>query len=183
MDSTAASTDTIFGPLISSLRSTYKQTDDFHELLFFLLHERLVRHKHSRYWPYLRLLPVPGETSPPTGWSLQDIRNKLQPSLVTGLAEAHKNRTEGTYNHIVKVKEIDFFFPSGVLTFENYQWASEILDSRSIWWEGKRHLVPMLDFINCKEGPTGSTVHSTQVEVQNNQHHAAVTRAGKVHTS
>ena len=36
---------------------------------------------------------------------------------------------------------------------ENYFWAHATLDSRSIWWARERHLVPLLDLINCGEGP------------------------------
>jgi hypothetical protein len=32
---------------------------------------------------------------------------------------------------------------------QQYYWATAILDSRSIWWDGQRHLVPLLDTINC----------------------------------
>ena len=49
-------------------------------------------------------------------------------------------------------------------TEDNYMWASTVLDSRSIWWSGKRHLVPLLDLINCQEGPPGSTVHATKLD-------------------
>lgn len=43
----------------------------------------------------------------------------------------------------------------------NCRWAHYILDSRSIWWDGARHLVPMLDLINCKELTDVNRVHST----------------------
>ena len=49
-------------------------------------------------------------------------------------------------------------------TVENYSWAMTVLDSRSIWWSGMRHLVPLLDLINCQEGPAGSTVHATNLD-------------------
>ena len=180
MDSHTASLDPDFGPLILALRETYKRKDDFHELLLYLLYERLVKNENSRFWPYLRLLPVPGETDPPTAWSLTDIRERLQPSFVGRIVEAHVNRTEGTYNSIKKVKEIANFFPIGFFTFENYRWAGSILDSRSIWWDGLRHLVPMLDFINCAEGPDPKIIHSTKVEGVGSAQ-VAVTKAGKEH--
>ena len=178
MDSKSAEKDPDFGPLIRTLRSTYKQKDDFHELLFFLLHERLIRHKNSVFWPYIRLLPIPGETDPPTGWNISEIRNRLKPSFIANVAEQHRNRTEGTYNHIKKIKEISDFFPSEILSFENYMWAAAVLDSRSIWWSGVRHLVPMLDFINCAEGPDSDKVHSTKLESVGGVD-VAVTRAGE----
>lgn len=55
-------------------------------------------------------------------------------------------------------------FSRDVFTFENYRWAHAILDSRSIWWDGQRHLVPMLDLINCVEGPNPERVHSTKLD-------------------
>lgn len=55
-----------------------------------------------------------------------------------------------------------------VLNEDTYMWATAILDSRSIWWNGQRHLVPMLDFINCQErmGERNEVmrIHSTKVE-------------------
>jgi len=51
------------------------------------------------------------------------------------------------------------------LTESNYFWGTVILDSRSIWWEGKRHLVPMLDFVNCYEyADSPDQVHSTTLD-------------------
>ena len=49
-------------------------------------------------------------------------------------------------------------------SYEHYQWAFSIVDSRSIWWSGKRHLVPLLDMINCAEGPDASRVHETNLD-------------------
>ena len=180
MDVETALADPDFGFLIITLRKTYNQKDDFHELLLYLLYERLMKQENSRFWPYLRLLPIPGETDSPTGWSLTDIRVRLLPSFVGKVVEAHVNRTEGTYNHLRKVKEITDFFPSGFFSLENYRWAGSILDSRSIWWDGLRHLVPMLDFINCAEGPDPTIIHSTKVEVVGSVQ-VAVTKAGKRH--
>jgi len=66
----------------------------------------------------------------------------------------------------MKVEKIVKYFPSEVLTFQHYAWAMVVLDSRAIWWQGARHLVPMLDFINCKEnhGQTMLRVHSTVLD-------------------
>jgi len=35
------------------------------------------------------------------------------------------------------------------LSWKVFRWAAQILDSRSIWWNGRRHLVPMLDLVNA----------------------------------
>lgn len=65
--------------------------------------------------------------------------------------------------------------PPQVFTLSNYVWATAILDSRSIWWDSQRHLVPLLDLINCKEGPDARRVHSTGLDDAGLN---AVTRAG-----
>lgn len=36
----------------------------------------------------------------------------------------------------------------GWITLERYLWATAILDSRMIWWDGRRHLVPLLDLVS-----------------------------------
>ena len=164
LDEYSALTDTHFRPLLRALRTAYKGRDDFHELLLFLLHERLVRHRQSKYWSYLRLLPTPREMDVPTTWALEDIHARLKPSFVANTVAAQKAAMENMYKMIAKVKEVELFFPPGFLSFDTYQWASVILDSRSIWWEGKRHLVPMLDFVNCAEGPDPTKVHSTSLQ-------------------
>ena len=60
------------------------------------------------------------------------------------------------------------FFPSHVLTWPRYEWAARVLDSRYIWWDGTRHLVPMLDFINCRDRVQPQLpplrVHSTKMD-------------------
>ena len=52
----------------------------------------------------------------------------------------------------------------GAWTLENYLWAATILDSRSIWWDGIRHLVPLLDLINCKELTDKNAIHKTELD-------------------
>ena len=181
LDEYTALSDEYFRPLLRALRTAYKNQDDLHELMFFLLHERLVRHKNSKFWPYLRLLPTPRELDVPTTWSFQEIHSRLRPSFLALAVETQKNVTANTFKGISTVKEVKNFFPPGFLSFENYQWASVIMDSRSIWWGGKRHLVPMLDFINCMEGPDPTKVHSTLLQesmLSGFSESYAVTKAG-----
>ena len=55
-------------------------------------------------------------------------------------------------------------WPEWAFSEENWRWAQGILNSRMIWWDNGPHLVPMLDMINCRQGPAGfeRRVHSTQ---------------------
>jgi hypothetical protein len=70
---------------------------------------------------------------------------------------------------------IGIYIPRRFFTEEIYVWATSILDSRSIWWSGVRHLVPMLDFVNClertSEGGELLRVHATKYDrVPNTSH-------------
>jgi hypothetical protein len=78
----------------------------------------------------------------------------------------YRNKTRRSFDSVSALPLVSDFFASfeGVFTWKNYQWATSILDSRSIWWNGKRHLVPMLDFVNCAEGPDPTKVHSTELD-------------------
>lgn len=179
----AKSRDYGIGELLRQLAAKFPSNRDlFHELLFFLLHERFVRKAESQFWPYLRLLPGPKEMDIPLIWqSDSDVAFRLGPSAHRYGAETYRNSVKQMYDRIVKVSIIRKFFGidnSGgeqVLTLENYRWATAILDSRSIWWNGERHLVPLLDFVNCGIGPQEYQVHSTALDSAGEN---AITRAG-----
>lgn len=164
MDATSARSDPLFGSLLQQLDNKYKNKDDFHELLFFLCHERLVRREKSFYWSYLRLLPTPNEMINPSLWTDEDIKSRLGPSNLADEMIEYNAKTRSKFDFIKTVDIIKDFFPENFLTFEVYRWATTILDSRSIWWDGKRHLVPMLDFINCIQGPDPYSIHSTKTD-------------------
>lgn len=176
--------------LLAQLIATYPKRDDFHELLFFLLHERFVLQEKSFYWPYLSLLPtyedMENNAFVPLLWAEEDIKSRLGPSDVAGSIVDYHIKTRNRFNSIVKMPIVQKFFPNSstsieedptpptigaenivydVFSFRNYQWATVILDSRSIWWNGKRHLVPMLDFVNCQEHVNDrSILHSTVLD-------------------
>ena len=53
-----------------------------------------------------------------------------------------KSRVFEIYPHIFDV-ETHF-------SMRNYVWATAVLDSRSVWWNERQHLVPLLDLVNCE---------------------------------
>ena len=175
--------------LLTQLSEKYGNRDNFHELLFFLIYEYFSGGIDSFYWPYLALLPGPQDMNIPLMWnSDDDVETNLSPSVVKFSVENYRATVRKSFEKISKISLIRKFFgldaPSddgtiggaSVLTFENYRWATAILDSRSIWWNGERHLVPLLDLVNCAEGPPSHQVHSTTLSADG-QH--AVTKAGK----
>ena len=38
----------------------------------------------------------------------------------------------------------------GWITLDRYLWATAVLDSRMIWWDGRKHLVPLLDLVSLQ---------------------------------
>lgn len=176
------------GSLLRQLSGKYGNRDNFHEVLFFLLFEYFSGGADSYYWPYLSLLPRPDEMDIPLLWeSDADVSGKLAPSAIRTSVETYRNSVRNSFEKISKLGIIRKFFgldaPSddgviggaSILTFENYRWATAILDSRSIWWNGQRHLVPLLDLVNCAQGPPSHQVHSTSLS-DSGEH--AVTKAG-----
>ncbi|CAM9487402.1 unnamed protein product [Chrysoparadoxa australica] len=137
--------------------------EDFDSLLLLLMYERFVVGESSKWWAYMALLPdmeTLAETSPLL--FLPQELSWLEGSAVKLQAEDYQSRA--TKNFQVKwegSEVLEATFGEGTFTWERYQWATVMLDTRSIWWNGKRHLVPMLDLVNCGEGPAGSRVHST----------------------
>lgn len=90
----------------------------------------------------------------------------LQGSMVLDETRVYQSKVKRTYEALVAsvFPVIQDVFGSVQITFPMYRWAYAILDSRSIWWSGERHLVPMLDMINCDQGPPHGTVHSTDLD-------------------
>lgn len=161
----------VYGLLVK-LQELFHSRDDFHELLFVLCHEMLVLKEKSFYWPYLVLLPTAQEQDVPIVWSEQQL-SYLSVSTLATAAIDYQAEVRRKYEFIRNISIVHEFF-GDQLTFETYRWATAILDSRSIWWNGKRHLVPMLDFINCQEATDVNAVHSTALD----EHGFAVTQAG-----
>jgi hypothetical protein len=151
--------------LLSDLEAKFGRRDDFHELLFVLLYESFVKGRESFYWPYIRTIPSLKDLDVPLVWTEEQIKSRVGPSHLQQGQVEHRAQVLSFYKSISKIDLIANFFPEGVFTEDKYVWATAILDSRSIWWGGQRHIVPMLDFVNCNErtspdGPLGR-IHAT----------------------
>lgn len=116
------------------------------------------RREQSRWKPYLDMLPSvdAGRMGSPLFY-LQDgaelellARTDLLP-----LVENYRRRVLGTYEALTKaIETIDSADGAQLakwVTLDRFLWATAVLDSRSIWWGGQRHLVPLLDMVNCRE--------------------------------
>lgn len=143
--------DPVLRKLFSDLEAKFGRRDDFHELLFTLLYEGFVKGSESFFWPYLRTIPSLDDLDVPLVWSEDRIRKRVGPSHLEKGQLEHRTQVLSFFRSISQIDLIRDFFPEGVFTEANYVWATAILDSRSIWWGGQRHIVPMLDFVNCNE--------------------------------
>lgn len=129
------------------------------------MYEKFERRTSSFWAPYLDLIPGVNELESPLFYS----KHQMELLKGTDMYEAvlnYKEKVEHKYN-VIASKVFEFYpevFKTQIFTLENYRWAYGILDSRSIWWSGQRHLVPLLDMINCAEGPDPSRVHSTSYD-------------------
>jgi len=150
-------------------------------LIFFLLYERFVVKDESKWYPYLELLPNLSELDQ----TLHDVDDELIDYYLAG-----SNVRKNFHNYRKKVKDAYFKFlvdydilmalgGLDVVSEQNFIWAHSIVDSRSIWWNGKRHLVPLLDLVNCMQLYNGKSSinapHQTIVDPGN--HHVVMTKA------
>ena len=166
MSSTTAWNDDVVGPVLRELRVKHPRGDAFHELLFHLIYERFVRVRHSKWWPYLNLIPSKNEINAPgINWKPEELKELEGSDILKQLRDysSKVNRKfQGVQKHVLA--QFPNVFLKEAYTQENYRWAHAILDSRRIWWNGEGSLVPLLDLVNCAEGPDPTRVHSTWLD-------------------
>eukprot|EP00578_Thalassiosira_sp_NH16_P002999 CAMPEP_0181140008 /NCGR_PEP_ID=MMETSP1071-20121207/35083_1 /TAXON_ID=35127 /ORGANISM="Thalassiosira sp., Strain NH16" /LENGTH=1022 /DNA_ID=CAMNT_0023226947 /DNA_START=76 /DNA_END=3144 /DNA_ORIENTATION=+ len=157
-----------------------QHNDGFDVLVLFLLHERFILREQSRWWPYLDLLPSVDELSAyhPIFFQEKEIDRYLAGSDVRRLILRYQQRA--TERHTALSSDLDANLVLGsniILDKRKFFWATAILDSRSIWWKGKRHLAPLLDLVNAD---VSGRAHKTGIEDSDDMTwKAAVTRASR----
>eukprot|EP00984_Skeletonema_dohrnii_P015496 scaffold6714_cov75-Skeletonema_dohrnii-CCMP3373.AAC.10 len=150
------------------------QSDGFDVMLVYLLHERFVRKDESEWWPYLDLLPTVQEVrfSHPLFFEEDEMNLHLGGSDVRKFIL--RNQRRAFERHAALASDVDVHEVLGsdvILDKSIVYWATAILDSRSIWWDGRRHITPLLDLVNA-DGI--GRAHETKVEES-----AAVTRSSR----
>eukprot|EP00939_MAST-03C_sp_MAST-3C-sp1_P000883 g883.t1 len=148
----AVSPESALGPVIRELEEIYPQGDDYHNLLFHLIHERHALRNESYWWPYLKSLPLENDLHVPLFYS-ESVLEELEGSEVRNLVREYRENVANKFS-VVQSRIFDVYphvFLPGVFNETSYRWATAVLDSRAVWWDGKRHLVPLLDFVNSIE--------------------------------
>jgi len=131
-------------------------------LIAYLFHEK--EKGIASFWkPYIDLLPA--SFNIPLLWSPEDLA-ELQG---TSIPEESNKWNQGVSTQFQKFKAAlqtrhgaEIFSATFITNFnlEQFRWASAVLDSRTIWVDGRyRCFLPMLDMVNCKDHPTRK--HST----------------------
>jgi hypothetical protein len=118
----------------------------------FLLYQRSLG-EASPWAPYLATLPTSFQSL--TSWSREERRDLLVGFPRAAQVEKDVAEIEATGAALV-ARGLPF-----LTDVADWRWAASILNTRSIWWapEG-RHLVPMLDMVNCAPG---MRPHSTRL--------------------
>merc|ERR1711871_254118 len=176
MDSASAHRCDVLGPMFEKLKRKHPRGDKFHELLIHLVYERFVRNTDSFWWPYLNVIPsLPEMHAPAVSYTDAEL-DELRGSEIFLAIQAYKDKIRRKFQGVKKhlFSQYSQYLPPDVYNYDNYRWAHAILDSRRIWWNGEGHLTPMLDLINCMEGPDPSRVHSTSLD---NSGQNAITKA------
>jgi hypothetical protein len=116
------------------------------------------RREQSRWGPYLDMLPSvdAGRMGSPLFYPQDGTEMKLLARTdLLPLVENYRRRVLGAYESLTKaIKTVDSADGAQLaewITLDRFLWATAVLDSRSIWWGGQRHLVPLLDMVNCRE--------------------------------
>ena len=159
------------GPVFRMIdQKTGGRSDPFHELLLFLVSERFGADAAQSEWkPYLDLLPTPAEMDHPAFYTPGEVAFLRGSDVHDELIEYRKSIAR-KYGGVRGFLMDDATGPlagqmdPAVFSMAHYKWAHVILDSRSIWWGGTRHLVPLLDLINCNQGPNPRRVHKTDLD-------------------
>jgi hypothetical protein len=130
----------------------------------FLLHERFVKGGSSFWKPYIDLLPVSHDS--PAFYTDAELLLVNGTGMMQRARDVRRDMLQ-TYSWIrtsvLRDNKYPEAFPAWAITEAHWLWAAGILNSRMIWWDNGPHLVPMLDMINCRQGPApyARRVHST----------------------
>lgn len=135
---------------------------DYYTIVLYLLHERFVVGERSKWWPYLDIMPTVGEMRRyhPIFIPEEDLNTKLVGTDVRNFLIGYLTQASKRHEFLGQFIEAHEILGWDVLLDKSkVYWAFAIVDSRSIIYEGRRHLVPLLDLVNAgTEGRKRKTV-------------------------
>ncbi|KAG6590840.1 Histone-lysine N-methyltransferase setd3 [Phytophthora cinnamomi] len=140
-------------------------------LLLHLLEEKFGPSRlKSRWKPYLDMLPDLDNPDNTLGSPLfykkdGEQLKALEGSGLMALVTNYRSRVSQVYAVLFgSLKRLAHDKTLIWLTERRFRWANAMLDSRSIWWNSQRHLVPLLDMVNCQELHSEHKPHHTNLD-------------------
>ncbi|CAM9869437.1 unnamed protein product [Ectocarpus sp. 4 AP-2014] len=171
LDASKARTDPKLGPPLARLEASLgplgSWDQDIDSLRVLLIAETFVRADLSPWAPYLRLLPTPSEMEAyhPLFFDNATIASFEGSDVQAPLRERRNSEVAGFMTKFVSEgsagRELQDVLGVGWITLERYLWATAIVDSRCIWWGGRKHLVPLLDLVNNARDTPLAFIHET----------------------
>ncbi|GMF41372.1 unnamed protein product [Phytophthora fragariaefolia] len=137
-------------------------------LLLHILEEKFgLKRLQSRWKPYLDMLPDLDGQGNNLGSPLFYEENGVELKTLEGadlmfLVVNYRARVRHAYDALAAVLQESVH--NEWLTEKRFLWANAMLDSRSIWWNSQRHLVPLLDMVNCQELHSDHKPHHTKLD-------------------
>lgn len=140
--------------------------DDSLLLVLHLLDEKFGPNRLQSHWkPYLDVLPSIDviEQSSLLFYDEEAHMELLRASDLYSHTVGYRHRVTQSYRNLVEAmkigdKSLDW------ITETRFKYANAILDSRTIWWSGQRHLVPLLDMVNCLDLGSSHAAHRTDLD-------------------
>ncbi|CAM9380643.1 unnamed protein product, partial [Ectocarpus sp. 8 AP-2014] len=171
LDASKARTDPELGPPLSRLEASLGPLglwdQDTDSLRVLLIAETFVRADLSPWAPYLRLLPTPSEMEAyhPLFFDNATIASFEGSDVLAPLRERRDSEVAGFTTKFAAEgsagRDLQDVLGVGWITLERYLWAAAIVDSRCIWWGGRKHLVPLLDLVNNARDTPLNFIHET----------------------
>lgn len=154
--------------------------DDTLLLVLHLLDEKFGPNRLNSLWrPYLDVLPsIEAVQQSSLLFDDDEVHMELlRASDLYSHAVGYRRRVRQSYLALVRAIQTDNSL--AWITETRFKYATAILDSRSIWWSGQRHLVPLLDMVNCLDLGADHAAHRTDLDTSTSQNHGpvAVTKA------
>jgi hypothetical protein len=147
-------------PQLARLLSLSLREDDL--LAILLLHEKHVKQHESKFFQHIKLLPVKYHSIP--NYTDDEFKFIRGSNLYT-TGKSWQKQIQSDYDDLLKTnledaETIESCFP--FLSFDEYLWALSTIWSRFMTIDGKRSMVPLVDFLN--HSPTSTVGHRVTAE-------------------
>ncbi|XP_004346792.1 hypothetical protein CAOG_05107 [Capsaspora owczarzaki ATCC 30864] len=168
------------GELLTALDATSQQdlqagkTADWdgsetNRLSLVLMHEYFVKRQESDYWPFLSTLPALSELNTLLSITREELGLFRQTPIFADMVQLISNidrRFVDLSSLLGRVEKKSLFAlnntdgtTSSAWTRNNFMWANIMITTRAVWWNGRLHLMPLVDLMQRYENVDGRVGH------------------------